>query len=101
MGIGSSRAQARQLVTHAHFTVNGRNVNIASFNVKVGDVIAVKETKKDNKYFSEIKQMKVGAMPKWLEFDPETLTGKVLALPTREDIDISIAEHMIVELYSK
>jgi small subunit ribosomal protein S4 len=101
MGIGSSRSQARQLVTHAHFTVNGRNVNIASFSVKVGDVIAVKETKKDNKYFAEIKQMKVGAMPKWLEFNPETLTGKILALPTREDIDITIAEHMIVELYSK
>ncbi|MBE7081665.1 MAG: 30S ribosomal protein S4 [Clostridiales bacterium] len=101
MGIGSSRAQARQLVTHAHFTVNGKNVNVASFSVKVGDVIAVKESKKDNKYFAEIKQMKVGTMPKWLEFDPETLTGKILALPTREDVDVQIAEHMIVELYSK
>ena len=101
MGIGSSRSQARQLVTHAHFTVNGRPCNIASFCVKVGDVIAVKETKKDNKYFSEIKQMKVANMPKWLEFDPETLTGKVIALPVREDIDAQIAEHMIVELYSK
>ena len=101
MGIGSSRSQARQLVTHAHFTVNGRPCNIASFCVKVGDVIAVKETKKDNKYFSEIKQMKVANMPKWLEFDPETLEGKIIALPTREDIDIQIKEHMIVELYSK
>ena len=101
MGIGSSRSQARQLVTHAHFTVNGRNVNIASFSVKVGDVIAVKETKKDNKYFAEIKQMKVGAMPKWLEFNPETLEGKIIALPQRDDIDSQIAEHMIVELYSK
>ncbi|MBQ3506039.1 MAG: 30S ribosomal protein S4 [Clostridia bacterium] len=101
MGIGSSRAQARQLVTHAHFTVNGRNCDIASYCVKVGDVIAVKETKKDNKYFSEIKQMKVANMPKWLEFNPETLEGKILALPTREDIDSNIAEHMIVELYSK
>ena len=101
MGIGSSRSQARQLVTHAHFTVNGRSCNIASFIVKVGDVIAVKETKKDNKYFAEIKQMKVGTMPKWLEFDPETLTGKILALPVRDDIDVQIAEHMMVELYSK
>jgi small subunit ribosomal protein S4 len=101
MGIGSSRSQARQLVTHAHFTVNGKNCNIASLCVKVGDVIAVKETKKDNKYFSEIKQMEVANMPKWLEFDPETLTGKVIALPVRDDIDIQIAEHMIVELYSK
>ena len=101
MGIGSSRSQARQLVTHGHFTVNGKNVNIASYCVKAGDEIAVKESKKDNKYFAEIKQMKVGAMPKWLEFNPETLTGKIIALPTREDIDVSIKEHMIVELYSK
>ena len=101
MGIGASRAQARQLVTHAHFSVNGRNVNIASYIVKAGDVIAVKESKKDNTYFAEIKQMKVASMPKWLEFNPETLSGKVIALPTREDIDITIKEHMIVELYSK
>ena len=101
MGIGASRSQARQLVTHAHFTVNGKNVDIASYTVNVGDVIAVKESKKDNKYFAEIKQMKVGAMPKWLEFNPETLEGKVIALPTREDIDISIKEHLIVEHYSK
>ena len=64
-------------------------------------MVAVKETKKDNKYFAEIKQMKVGAMPKWLEFNPETLTGKILALPQRDDIDAQIAEHLIVELYSK
>ncbi len=101
MGIGSSRAQARQLVTHAHFTVNGKNCNIASFCVKVGDVIKVKENKMDNKYFTEIKQMKVGAMPKWLEFNPETLEGKILALPVREDIDLNINEQMIIELYSK
>ena len=102
MGIGSSRSQARQLVTHGHFTVNGKTVNIASYCVKADDVIAVKENKKDNKYFAEIKTMKVGSMPKWLEFDPETLTGKILANPTREDIaDVTIKENMIVELYSK
>lgn len=101
MGIGASRAQARQLVTHSHFTINGKNVNIASYIVKVGDEIAVKESKKDNKYFAEVKQLKVGTMPKWLEFNPETLVGKIVALPTREDIDITIKEHMIVELYSK
>ena len=101
MGIGSSRAEARQLVTHAHFNLNGRPCNIASVIVKVGDVISVKDTKKDNKYFAEIKQMKVGAMPKWLEFNPETLTGKIIALPQRDDIDAQIAEHLIVELYSK
>ena len=101
MGIGASRSQARQLVTHGHFTVNGKSVDIASYIVKKGDVIAVKENKRDNKFFAEIKTMKVGQMPKWLEFNPETLEGKILDLPKREDIDSNIAEHMIVELYSK
>ena len=101
MGVGASRSQARQLVTHGHFTVNGKSVDIASYIVKKGDVIAVKENKRDNKFFAEIKTMKVGQMPKWLEFNPETLEGKILDLPKREDIDSNIAEHMIVELYSK
>lgn len=101
MGVGVSRTQARQLVNHAHFTVNGKTVTVPSYSVKAGDVIAVKETRKDNKFFEQIKQMKVGNMPKWLAFDPEKLEGKVLALPTREDVDSQIAEHMIVELYSK
>ena len=102
MGFAASRSQARQLVTHGHFTVNGKGVNIASYQVNMGDVVAVKENKKDNKYFTALKQLeKNNAMPKWVDFDPETLTGKVLALPTREDIDSQIAEHMIVELYSK
>ncbi len=101
MGVGVSRTQARQLVNHAHFTVNGKTVTVPSYSVKAGDVIAVKETRKDNKFFEQIKGMKVGNMPKWLEFDPEKLEGKVLALPTREDVDSQIAEHMIVELYSK
>ena len=101
MGIGSSRSQARQLVTHAHFTVNGKNVNIASYSVKVGDVIAVKESKKEKPFFVELKGAKIANLPKWVSFDTETLTGKVEAMPTREDVDLSIAEHMIVELYSK
>jgi small subunit ribosomal protein S4 len=101
MGVGASRNVARQLVTHAHFTVNGRPVNIPSYLVKAGDVIAVKESRKDNKYFTEIKQMKKGSMPQWLDFNPEKLEGKIIALPKREDIDTQIAEHMIVELYSK
>ncbi len=101
MGIGASRTQARQLVNHAHFSVNGKTVNIPSYIVKAGDVIAVKENRKKDKYFEQIKTMKVGNMPKWLEFDPEKLEGKVLALPARDDIDSQIAEHMIVELYSK
>ncbi len=101
MGIGSSRAESRQLVNHAHFSVNGRTVNIPSYIVKAGDVIAVKENRKNNKYFTEIRQMKKGTMPKWLDFDPEKLEGKIIALPVRDDIDSQIAEHMIVELYSK
>lgn len=101
MGVGASRTQARQLVNHAHFTVNGKTVNIPSYSVKAGDVIAVKENSRNNKFFEQIKTMKVANMPKWLEFDPEKLEGKVLALPTREDVDSQIAEHMIVELYSK
>ena len=101
MGIGVSRTQARQLVNHAHFTVNGRTVNVPSYSVKAGDVIVVKENRRNNKFFEQIRTMKVANMPKWLEFDPEKLVGKVLALPTREDVDSQIAEHMIVELYSK
>ena len=101
MWIGVSRTQARQLVNHAHFMVNGRTVNVPSYSVKAGDVIAVKENRRNNKFFEQIKTMKVANMPKWLEFDPEKLEGKVLSLPTREDVDSQIAEHMIVELYSK
>lgn len=101
MGVAATRLQARQLVSHAHFTVNGRKVDVPSYIVKAGDVIAVKENRKNNKFFEQIKTMKVANMPKWLEFDPEKLEGKVLALPTREDVDSQIAEHMIVELYSK
>lgn len=102
MGIAGSRSQARQLVTHAHFTVNGKAVDIASYEVKEGDVIAVKDNKKSNKYFTALKEAgKNNSMPKWVDFDLENLTGKVIALPTREDIDSQIAEHMIVELYSK
>ncbi len=101
MGVGVSRTQARQLVNHAHFTVNGKTVTVPSYSVKAGDVIAVKETRRNNKFFEQIKGMKVGNMPKWLEFDPEKLEGKILALPAREDVDGQIAEHMIVEFYSK
>ena len=102
MGIAVSRSQARQLVTHAHFNVNGRPVDIASFQVKVGDVISVKEGKKSSPYFEALKNSaKSSKMPKWLDFDTEKLEGKILALPTIEDIDSQINEQMIVELYSK
>ena len=101
MGIGVSRAQARQLVNHGHFLVNGRKVNIPSYIIKVGDVVTVKESKNSNKFFEELKASKGGNLPKWLEFDNAKLEGKILALPERDDIDSQISEHMIVELYSK
>ena len=100
MGLGASRSECRQIVNHAQITVNGRTVNIPSYRVKVGDVIAVKESKRDLEMFKELKGMKI-VMPKWLEFDSEKLEGKILALPTREDIDLNIKEHLIIELYSK
>ena len=100
MGIGSSRAESRQIVNHGHITVNGRRVNIPSFIVKAGDVIEVKENKRELEMFKQLKGMKI-IMPKWLEFNSEELKGKILALPTREDIDLGIKEHLIIELYSR
>lgn len=101
MGIGVSRDQSRQLVNHGHITVNGKRVNIPSYLVKVGDEIAVKENKKEKSFFKELKETKIKSSLNWLEFDPKTLKGKIISMPTREDIDMNIAEHMIVELYSK
>ncbi len=101
MGIGVSRAQARQIVNHGHITVNGHTVNIPSYLVKAGDIIQVKENKQANVFFTDLKTVKVNNSLKWLEFDPSTLKGSIVSLPAREDIDMTIAEHMIVELYSK
>ena len=100
MGIGSSRAQSRQIVNHGLITVNGKTVDIPSYQVKVGDIIAVKENKKDNALFKELRGAKV-VMPKWVEFDTENFVGKVLDNPKREDIDLTINEQLIIELYSK
>ena len=100
LGLGSSRAQCRQLVNHGHFCVNGKAVNIPSYQVKVGDVISVKENKQKKGSFASVRESKV-VVPKWLEFDSANLTGKVKNLPVREDIDLNIEEHLIVELYSK
>ena len=101
LGLGSSRAMARQIVNHGHITVNGKTVDIPSYLIKVGDVIAVKENKKDSSMWDAVKETKNLSLVKWLEFDNATLTGKVVALPQREDIDLDIQEHLIVELYSK
>ena len=100
MGIGASRAESRQIVNHGHITVNGKTVNIPSFLVSVDDVIAVKENKRELQMFKDLKDVKV-VMPKWLEFDNNKLSGKIYALPVREDIDLNVQEHLIVELYSK
>ena len=100
MGIGASRKESRKIVNHGHITVNGKTVNIPSYLVKVDDIIAIKENKKELPMFKELKDVKV-VMPKWLEFNTEKLTGKINALPQRDDIDLTIREHLIIELYSK
>lgn len=100
MGFASSRKEARQLVRHGHFTVNGAKQNIPSFTVTAGDTIKVKEKSASSPKFKEIKDMSI-SVPSWITVDVEKLEGKVVAMPRREDIDTPIAEHLIVELYSK
>ena len=102
LGFGASRAEARQFVTHAQFEVNGKKVNIASYLVKPGDVIAVRENKKDNTTIKgNVEATATRPIPAWLERDNEKLSGKVIRLASRDDIDIALEEHLIVELYSK
>lgn len=100
LGFAASRKEARQLVTHGHFTVNGKKVDIPSYEVKAGDVIAVKEKSASSPKFKEIKDMAI-TVPSWMTVDTEKLEGKVVTVPTRADIDTPVAEHLIVELYSK
>ena len=102
LGFGSSRAQARQLVNHGQFAVNGQKVDIPSYLVKAGDVITVRENKKDNGAIkANIELNSARPVPAWLELNSENLSGKVIRLASREDVDIPIEEHLIVELYSK
>ena len=102
LGFANSRRQARQLVNHGHFTVNGNRVNIPSYLVKAGDVVAVSEKSNSNAFFKKLKEDDAFvAAPKWLDRDKNTMTGKVVAMPTQADIDFEIAVHLIVELYSK
>ncbi len=102
LGFGASRAQARQLVTHGNIEVNGRKVDIASYLVKEGDVVAIREIRKDNPVVKEnIENNSVRPLPEWLEVDREKMSGKVIRLANREDIDLPVEEHLIVELYSK
>lgn len=102
LGYATTRAQARQFVTHGLFVVNGNKVDIPSYLVKPEDVITVKEDKKDYKILKELAEVnKSRVVPKWLEKDIDNLSGKVCALPVREEIDTPVEEHLIVELYSK
>ena len=100
MGLSTTRREARQLVNHGHFTVNGKKVNIPSYLVKAGDVIAVKEKSLKSPKFKEIQDMEV-VIPAWLTVNRDKLEGTVIAEPTRDQIYVPVEEHLIVELYSK
>jgi small subunit ribosomal protein S4 len=102
LGLASSRAQARQLVSHGHFDVNGRKTNVSSFLVSPGDVIAVRDNSKKLTYFKEVAQnLDVTRLPDWLSLDPKNLAGQVISEPTRDHIDVTLNEQLIVEFYSR
>lgn len=102
LGFAMSRPEARQLVTHGHFTVNGRKVDVPSFLVKPGMVVSVKASSRDlDKIKSNIEANASRQPPKWLDYDAANMLAKVTGVPTKEDIDLPIEEHLIVELYSK
>ncbi len=102
LGFAMSRAEARQLVRHGHFTINGNRVNIPSYLVRAGEVIAVKDKSRDSEKIKSILEANATRpTPKWLELDRQNLQAKVIAAPARDDIDMEFHEHLIVELYSK
>ena len=102
MGFGRTRKETRQIVDHKHVLVNGKQVNIPSYQVKAGDVIEIKEKFKSAQRYKDILEVTAGRMvPAWLESDQENLRGTVKELPTREEIDVPVNEMLIVELYSK
>ena len=103
LGFAATRRQARQLVTHSHFTVDGKKVNIPSYQVKPGQVIAVKEGSKSSVLFTRLtgEDAPLITTPEWLELDRAELKGKVVRLPVREDVDFPVEEHLIVEYYSR
>ena len=102
MGFANTRREARQLVNHAHFTVNGKRVNIPSYQVKPGDVVAVSEkSRSTTKFKSLLEENGKNPCPKWIEKANDSFEGKIVAMPARDDIDYDVAEHLIVELYSK
>ena len=102
LGFAASRTQARQLVRHRHFTVNGKRVDIPSYQIKPGDVIQVKETSKQSPLIKEIAEaVTTKTTPSWLEVQAEEMIGKIVRYPNRDEIDTPIQEHLIVELYSR
>ena len=102
LGLANTRREARQIVNHGHITVNGQKVDIPSYLVKPGDVIAVREKSKNSVRIKEIVETNANrVVPKWLSMDKNTLTGKVITLAARDGIDYEVEEHLIVELYSK
>lgn len=101
MGLANSRKEARQLVRHGHFTINGKKADIPSMLVHVGDLIEVKETSRSSAKFKGIVEASTRVSPKWLETDLAAMKSRVVGTPDREDIDLEISEHLIVELYSK
>ncbi|MGI5912013.1 MAG: 30S ribosomal protein S4 [Syntrophomonadaceae bacterium] len=102
LGFASSRKEARQLVNHGHFTINGKKANIPSMLVRVGDIVTVKDDSKEIAKFQEMKeQAAYKTPPEWLSVDVENLTGQILAYPVREQIDTPVNEQLIVELYSR
>ena len=102
LGLANTRRESRQMVSHGHILVNGKRLDIPSYRVKVGDVITLKETTKSSDRIKDIVEANsTRTVPKWLDMDNNTLSGKVIALAAREDIDFEVEEHLIVELYSK
>ena len=101
LGFAMTRREARQLVTHGHFTVNGQRVDIPSYIVKAGDVISICPKSAEKEQFKVLREGTGRLIPQWLSLDSANLTGTVVSIPKREEIDLQIAEHLIVELYSK
>jgi len=102
LGFAMTRREARQLVSHAHFTLNGKKVNIPSIQLKAGDVVAIADkSRKSEKFKAVLEANAAKPMPKWLDVNRETAEGRLINLPEREDIDLPVEEHLIVELYSK
>lgn len=101
LGFAASRAEARQLVVHGHFNVNGKKADIPSMILKVGDEISVKEGSKNSPKFKSIIENHKVTVAQWLQVEPDNLTGRIIAIPTKADIELPIEEHLIVEWYSK